>query len=160
MPKWFFVLLQNCRDVKKEVFEKKMHFLFLSLLCCCKRNRKIKTQKGKRPKILSNRVCKVVIQKWEKWKKRIFGKNAWHYLCQEGIRKCVFSCALSVLAKFFLDQNGENQKNYKNSGVSGHCPKPKMTPFLEKGVFLKWAKKVGFTNCVFEKLCSSETLCL
>ena len=30
-----------------------------------------------------------------------------------------------------------------------------MTPFLGKGVF-EMGEKVGFTNCVFEKLCFSE----
>ena len=30
-----------------------------------------------------------------------------------------------------------------------------MTPFLEKGVF-DMVEKVGFTNCVFEKLCFPE----
>ena len=31
-----------------------------------------------------------------------------------------------------------------------------MTPFFEKGVFFDMGEKVGFTNCVFENLCSSE----
>ena len=31
-----------------------------------------------------------------------------------------------------------------------------MTPFFEKGVFFDMGEKLGFTNCVFEKLCSSE----
>ena len=37
-----------------------------------------------------------------------------------------FSCTLSVLAPNVLDQNSEKKEN---------CPKPKMTPFFEKGVF-------------------------
>ena len=50
----------------------------------------------------------------------------------------------------------KTRKNYKNIGFSGKCPKSKMTPFFEK-VFLTWVKKWAlFTNCVFEKLCSSE----
>ena len=28
---------------------------------------------------------------------------------------------------------------------------------VEKGVFFDMGEKVGFTNCVFEKLCSSES---
>ena len=31
-----------------------------------------------------------------------------------------------------------------------------MTPFLEKG-FFDMGEKVGFTNCVFENLCFSES---
>ena len=50
----------------------------------------------------------------------------------------------------------KTKKNYKNSGFSGDCPKPRVTPsFFEKGVF-DMGEKVGFTNCVFEKLCASE----
>ena len=60
--------------------------------------------------------------------------------------------------KLFLDQNSETRKNYKNSGFSGNCPKPKMTFFLKKVSFLTWVK-IGF-YCVFEKLCSSENTIL
>ena len=49
----------------------------------------------------------------------------------------------------FLDQNSENQENYKNSAFSENCPKPKMTPFF-KMVFFDIGERV------FEKLCSSE----
>ena len=49
----------------------------------------------------------------------------------------------------------KTRKNYKNSGFSGNCPKPKMTFCWKNGVF-DMGEKVGFTNCVFEKLCSSE----
>ena len=47
-------------------------------------------------------------------------------------------------------------KNYRNSGFSGNCPKPRMTRFFLKKVFFDMGEKLGFTNCVFEKLCSSE----
>ena len=50
-------------------------------------------------------------------------------------------------------------KNYENSGFSRSCPKPKMTLFSEKGVF-GMGEKVVSTNCVFEKLCSSENTVL
>ena len=45
------------------------------------------------------------------WKKQngFLAKIAWHYFCQEG-RKTEFSCTISVLAKFFLDQNSANQE--------------------------------------------------
>ena len=32
-----------------------------------------------------------------------------------------------------------------------------MTPFLWKKVFFDMGEKVGFTNCVFEKLCFAES---
>ena len=31
-----------------------------------------------------------------------------------------------------------------------------MTPFFEKGCFFDMVEKVGFTNCVFEKMCFPE----
>ena len=61
------------------------------------------------------------------------------------------SCTLSVLANNFLGpKTVQTRKHYKNCGFSGNCPKPKMKPFLEKGVFFDMGEKVGFTNCVFE----------
>ena len=51
----------------------------------------------------------------------------------------------------------QTRKNYKNSGFSGNWPKPKMTPFFWKPFFFfDMGEKVGFTDCVFEKLCFSE----
>ena len=47
---------------------------------------------------------------WKSKKNRFLAKNAWHYLCQEGRKKRAFSCTLSVLAKFFGDQNSVNQE--------------------------------------------------
>ena len=49
----------------------------------------------------------------------------------------------------------QSRKHYKNRGFSGNWKKAKMTPFLEK-VFFDMVEKVGFTNCVFEKLCFPE----
>ena len=91
---------------------------------------------------------------WKSKKNGFLAKIAWHYLCQEGRKKRAFSCTLSVLAKnFFGPKQCKSGKTIKISGFSGNCPKPKMTPFLWKRCFLTWVKKVGFTNCVFEKLC-------
>ena len=57
-------------------------------------------------------------------------------ICVGKGEKRAFSCTLSVLAKkCFGPKAVYTGKNYKNSGFSGNCPKPKMTPFLEKGVF-------------------------
>ena len=53
---------------------------------------------------------KVVIQKCERSKKWIFSKN-WLTLFVSGReKKRAFSCTLSVLAKFFLDQNSVKQE--------------------------------------------------
>ena len=58
--------------------------------------------------------------------------------------------------KNFWPKTVQTRKHYKNCGFSGNCPKPKMTLFLEKGVVFDMGEKVGFTDCVFEKLCFSE----
>ena len=56
---------------------------------------------------------------------------------------------------FFWTKTVQSRKHYKNRGFSGNCKKKqKWHPFLEKGVF-DMVEKVGFTNCVFEKLCVS-----
>ena len=95
--------------------------------------------------------------KCEKSKKWIFSKN-WLTLFVSGReKKRAFSCTLSVLAKnFFWPKTVQTRKNYKNSGFSGNCPKAKMTPFFGKRCFFDMGEKVGFTNCVFEKLCFPE----
>ena len=57
---------------------------------------------------------------------------------------------------FFWTNTVQTGKNYKNSGFSGNCPKPKMTPFFWKMCFLTWVKKwvlltVFLKSCVFWK---------
>ena len=91
----------------------------------------------------------MVIQKCEKSK--IFQKLP-DTICVRKGEKRAFSCTLSVLArKCFGPKTVQTRKHYNNSGFSGICPKPTRTPFFGKGVF-GMGEKVGFTNCVFEKL--------
>ena len=59
----------------------------------------------------------------------------------------------------FRAKTVKTKKHNKDSGFSGNCPKPKkkLTPFFfRKRCFFGMGEKVVFTNCVFEKLCSSE----
>ena len=99
----------------------------------------------------------MVIQKCEKSKKNwIFCKN-WLtlFVSVREKKKRAFSCTLSVLAKnFFGPKTVQTRKNYKNSGFSGNCPKPKMTPFFGKGCFLTCVKKWVLLT-VFFKSCAS-----
>ena len=89
-----------------------------------------------------------------KLKNVFLAKIAWHYFVRKG-EKSVFSCTLSVLAKtFFGSKTVKTRKHYTNRGFSGNCPRPKMTLFWKRCFWHGW--KVSFTNCVFEKLCSSE----
>ena len=137
----FFFFLQNCRDVKNEVFEKFFFFVFAFFMLLQEKQKKKKLN-GKGQKPYKNSVFKGCHPKRRKWKKWFLAKIAWHSLCQEG-RKNAFSCTLSVLATKLFDQNSESQIDYKTSGLSGNCPKPKMTRFLGKRCFLtsveKWA---------------------
>ena len=141
------VFLQNLGDVKNEVFEKKIaFFVFFFFLCWKNRNRKKKKKMEKAKKTYKNRVC----LRWssknvKKQKKRIFCKNCLTLFVSGREKKRAFSCTLSVLAKnFFWTKTVQIRKNYKNSGFSGNCPKPKMTPFLWKRCFFWHGWKSGF----------------
>ena len=65
------VFLQNCLDVKNEVFEKKIAFLvFVFFMLETEKQKKTKTNKmGMAKKPYKNCVFKVVIQKMRKMKK-------------------------------------------------------------------------------------------
>ena len=93
---------------------------------------------------------------WKSQKNGFLAKIAWHYLCQEGRKTRIFVHTICFGQNFFWTKTVQTRKNYKNSGLSGNCPKPKMTPFLWKRCFFDMGEKVGFTNCVFEKLCFTE----
>ena len=155
----FFAKFWGCQN---EVFEKKIAFFVFVFLCWRNRNRKKKTNKmEKAKKPYKNRFFWSLSSKNVKIKNGFLAKIAWHYLCQEGRKSAHFSCTLSVLAIFFfLSQYSVNQENYKNSGFSGNCSKPKMTPFLWKRCFFDMGEKVGFTNCVFKSCVLLKTLFL
>ena len=82
-------------------------------------------------------------------KNGFLAKVAWHDLCQER-RK-------SVLTKnFFFDRNCENQKKTIKIVVWAEIAQNQKWHLFWKTCFFDMGEKVGFTNCVFEKLCSSE----
>ena len=57
----------------------------------------------------------------------------------------------------FLDRSSENQEKAIKLVVSAEIAQnPNWQLLFEKGVF-DMGEKVGFTNCVFEKLCASES---
>ena len=96
----------------------------------------------------------MVIQKCEKLKMDFFCKNWLTIFVSGREKKRAFSCTQSVLAKtFFGTKTMQTRKHYKNRGFSGNWPKPKMTPFFEKGVFdmvEKWVLRTVFLkSCVF-----------
>ena len=50
----------------------------------------------------------------------------------------------------------QSRKHCKNRGFSGNWKKSKNDTFFWKKVCFDIVEKVGFTNCVFEKLCFPE----
>ena len=98
--------------------------------------RKKNKQNGKRSQNPIKIVFfEVVIHRCEKSKNGFLAKLP-DTICVRKGEKRAFSCTLSVLAKnLFWTKTVQIRKHYKNSGFGRNCPKPKMTPFSEKGVF-------------------------
>ena len=71
-------------------------------------------------------------------------------------KKRAFSCTLSVLANIFFGPKQCKAGNTIKIGVSAEITKNKNDTFSLKKVFFDMVEKVGFTNCVFEKLCFPE----
>ena len=86
----------------------------------------------------------MVIQKCEKLKKWIFGKNCLSLFVSGREKKRAFSCTLSVLAKmFFWTKTVQSRKHYKKNDT-----------IFGKRCFLTWLKKWVLLN-VFVKSCVS-----
>ena len=66
------VFLRNCRDVKNDVFEKKLHFLFLSVYVAARETENKKVENGKGPKPNKNSVFLRWLSKIEKNEKMDF----------------------------------------------------------------------------------------
>ena len=98
----------------------------------------------------------MVIQKWAKYKKWIFSKNCLALFVSGREKKRTFSCTLSVLAKHvFGPKQSKPGKTIKKVVSVEIAQNQKWRLFLGK-VFSGMGEKVGFTNYVFEQLCSSE----
>ena len=130
---------------------RRLRFFVFVFLCCCKRNRK-KRKKAQNP--IKMLFFKGGYPKMRKMKKWIFSKNCLT-LFVSGRRKTHFRAHYLFRPKNFLPTTVKTRSNYKNSGFSGNCPKPKMTSFMEKGVF-GMGEKVFFLLIVFLKRCVSR----
>ena len=93
---------------------------------------------------------------WKIKKKWIFSKN-WLTLFVSGReKKRAFSCTLPVLTKnFFGPKQCKPGKTIKIA-VSAEIAQNQKWHLFWKKVFFDMGEKVGFTNCVFEKLCFPE----
>ena len=112
----------------------------------------------KAPKPYKNRVflrwSSKNVKKQKEW---IFSKNCLTLFVSGREKKRAFSCTLSVLAKIFFGPKqckpGKTMKIVVSAEIAQN---QKWHLFFEKGVFFDMGEKVGFTNCVFEKLCFTE----
>ena len=96
------------------------------------------------------------------WKinKWIFSKTCLTLFVSEREKKRAFSCTLSVLAKILGAQNGVKPGSTIKIVVSAEIAQNQNDTSLFKKLFFDMGEKVGFTNCVFEKLCLSENTIL
>ena len=145
--------------IKNEVFEKKIAFFVFSFLCWRNRNKKkkkMKMVKTKNP--IKIGFFKVVIQKCEKLKKWIFSKNCLTLFVSGREKKNAHLRAHYLFwPKFFFGPKQCKAGNTIKIGVSAEIVKKnKNDTFFWKRVFFDMVEKVGFTNCVFEKLCFPE----
>ena len=86
-------------------------------------------------------------------------KIDWHYLCQQGRKNAHFRSHYLFWPKMFFGPKQCKPGNTIKIVVSAEIAQTKNDIFFEEGVFWHgW--KVGFTNCVFEKLCFLKTLFL
>ena len=77
-------------------------------------------------------------------------------ICVRKGEKSAFSLQLSVLAKFVFGPKQCKAGKTIKIGVSAEIAQTKNDTFSLKKVFFHMVEKVGFTNCVFEKLCFPE----
>ena len=149
------VFLQNLGDVKNEVFEKKIAFFVFLLFYVgeieTEKRKKKKMEKAKKP---YNFFLRWSSKNVKKPKNGFLAKIAWHYLCQEGRKNAHFRAHYLFWPKIFLGpKQRKSGKTIKIVVSAEIAQNQKWHLFFEKGVFFKMGEKVGFTSCVFEKLC-------
>ena len=131
------------------VFEKKIAFFCFCLFYVAAKE----TEKWKR----APKPIKIVFLRWSSKnerheKKWIFSKICLTLFVSRREKKRAFSCTLSALAQNFCGPKQWKPGKTIKSGFGRNCPKPKMTPFFEKGVFGTGEKWVLLT--VFLRSCA------
>ena len=125
-------------------------FIFVFFMLETEKQKEAKNKMEKAPKPI-----KIVFLRWSS-ETEIFLENCLTLFVSGREKNAHFRACYLFWPNFFWTKAVKTRKNYKNSGFNGNCPKPKMTHVFLKKVFCDMGEKVGFTNCVFEKLCSSE----
>ena len=132
-------------------FRKENCIFCFFFLCWSNRNRK---NMEKTPKPYKNSVFK-----WSS--KNVKNQKQWILFCKNCLtlfvsgreKKRVFSCTLSVLAKKVFGPKQRKPGNAIKIVVSAEIAQNQKWHLFWKKVFFELGEKVGFTNCVFEKLC-------
>ena len=86
----------------------------------------------------------------------MFSKNCLTLFVSGRKKKHAFSCTLSVWPQIFWGPKQSNQEKTIKILVSPEIAQNQKWHIFLKKVFRGMGEKVGFTNSVFEKLCSSE----
>ena len=153
----FFVKFGGCQN---EVFEKNIAFFVFSFSMLENGNRKKKKmEKAKNPIKIAFLRCS---SKNVKNQKNGFLAKLTDTICVRKGKKTRIFVHTICFGQIFLGPKKCKAGNTIKIGVSAEIAKKKtqntkMTPFFGKRCFLTWLKKVGFTNCVFEKLCFLKT---
>ena len=120
-----------------------------------KKKKKQKRENSKKP--YKNRVfLRWSYKSVKNHKKWIFSQNCLTlFVSGRETKKRIFVATICFGQNFFFGpKQCKAEKNYKNRGFSGYCPKAKMTPFLGKRCLLTWWKKWVLLT-VFLKSCVS-----
>ena len=142
--------------MSKMRFSKRKMFLFWFLfLCCCKKKTKKRNEKG--PKPYKNGAFYGGHPKMRKIKKMIFSKHCLTRFVSGREKKTrIFMHTICLGQKMVFGPKQLKPGKTIKILVSAEIAKsPKWHLFL-KEVFFDMGDSVGFTNCVLDKLCSSE----
>ena len=154
------IFLAVCQGVKKRVFEKNVHFLFLSFLCWKKKKRKHENN-GKRK--FQKKPRKIVFFGWL-WRKMFFfvklsffRKIGKHYLCSEGKKKVrIFVATICFWKMSLFLVPIKSHQTLQKSGFQRTQGKTQNGTFGCKSAILGFPSKRGFTICDAWKLCFAE----
>ena len=140
---------------KMRFSERNLHLLFfLFYVGEIETEKRKKKENGKGQKTYKNSVCLRWSSKMWKIKKWIFFlQKLPDTICVRKGEKRSFLCTLSVLAKTFFGPKQCKPGNTIKIVVSAEIAQNQKWHLFWKKVFFDIGEKVGFTNCVFEKLC-------
>ena len=143
-----FAKLSGCRKWGFRIEDCIFCFVFFMLLQDKQKNTK-KWKQAKNP--LKIVFFKVVIQKWERWKRLIFSKKCLTRFVSGREKKVHFRAHYLFRPKIFWAQNSEKPGKTIKMVVSTENAQNLKRHLFWKKVFFGMVEKSVFTNCVFWK---------